>query len=169
MADFTSPEAADIAGTLMRPADEFVNDPTIEELWATQAYRYAETHFNLLQARAPAQLKLTNIDDQIYEDFHSDFPEFSLNPIVESELKSDAAKVKWREFCNRYKTLLNDFDTGTLLRIRAEDDYTEDNTIFVMRVQFFAVEIARNRSGKNDSVHARAKTLDNKASPPTNS
>lgn len=87
----------------------------------------------------------------------------------------------WRPFCNQFEGLVEDFNYGTLLRLDCEKDYTEENTIFGMpashggkyscktlqkcltsfflsfllsatRAQFFAIEIARNREGYNDSL-----------------
>ncbi|KAG7231967.1 hypothetical protein INR49_010050 [Caranx melampygus] len=52
-----------------------------------------------------------------------------------------------------YGNDVEDFNYGTLLRLDCEKDYTEENTIFATRVQFFAIEIARNREGFNDAVY----------------
>jgi hypothetical protein len=32
-------------------------------------------------------------------------------------------------------------------------EYTDENTILVTRIQFLAIEIARNRQGLNDSIY----------------
>jgi hypothetical protein len=47
----------------------------------------------------------------------------------------------------RYEKLLSDFNTGTLLRLDATDraGYDAQNVVVVPRIQFLAVEIARNR------------------------
>ncbi len=39
-----------------------------------------------------------------------------------------------------------------MLRLDSTGDYTEENSIVVTKVQFFAIEIARNREGDNDDV-----------------
>lgn len=39
----------------------------LEALWAEKAFSHAETHFNLLLAVDPRNLKLTPHDDQIYK------------------------------------------------------------------------------------------------------
>ncbi|NXY92112.1 PBDC1 protein, partial [Alcedo cyanopectus] len=69
---------------------------------------------------------------------------------------------KWRPFCLRFEGVVEDFNYGTLLRLDSRGDYTEDNTIFATRIQFFAIEIARNREGCNSSVYgsARAPAVD---------
>ncbi|KAG7263717.1 hypothetical protein CRUP_017688 [Coryphaenoides rupestris] len=58
----------------------------------------------------------------------------------------------WRPFCNQFEGVIEDFNYGTLLRLDCEKDYTEENTIFATRIQFFAIEISRNREGFNTPV-----------------
>lgn len=41
---------------------------------------------------------------------------------------------------------------ATLIRIDSNLDYSEENTSLVPRIQFFAIEIARNREGFNSKV-----------------
>lgn len=153
--EVTSPEAADVAGALFRPAEEYVNDAAVEGLWAVRAYHYAETHHKLLASITPTSLRLSKIDDRLLEHFRSAFPDFSLQPVVEEQLKSADAKVAWREFCNTYQGEVADFDTGTLLRLRCDLPYDSSNTILVARIQFYAIEAARNRSGLNDIVRLK--------------
>lgn len=50
-----------------------------------------------------------------------------------------------------------DYNFGTLIRSNASEDYTERNTMFITRIQFYAIEIARNRLGLNDAAHLLAK------------
>ncbi|NWX32950.1 PBDC1 protein, partial [Notiomystis cincta] len=64
---------------------------------------------------------------------------------------------KWRPFCLRFEGVVEDFNYGTLLRLDSRREYTEENTIFATRIQFFAIEIARNREGWNDEVFSSAK------------
>ncbi|NXK26336.1 PBDC1 protein, partial [Arenaria interpres] len=63
---------------------------------------------------------------------------------------------KWRPFCLRFEGLVEDFNYGTLLRLDCSQGYTEENTIFG-GIQFFAIEIARNREGCNSVVYGSAK------------
>lgn len=67
-------------------------------------------------------------------------------------MKDEGGKLAWREFCNTYEKSerLVDFNMGTLLRLDSRKEYDEDNTTIVPRVQFFAIEIARNREGENE-------------------
>ncbi|NXB39713.1 PBDC1 protein, partial [Eulacestoma nigropectus] len=64
---------------------------------------------------------------------------------------------KWRPFCLRFEGVVEDFNYGTLLRLDSRREYTEENTIFATRIQFFAIEIARNREGCNDEVFSSAR------------
>lgn len=77
--------------------------------------------------------------------------------IKEDELKSTKEKAKWRPFCERFKTLVEDYSFGTLLRSDAKDDYKEDNTMLVTRIQFYAIELARNKEGVNDILRKKFK------------
>ena len=40
-----------------------------------------------------------------------------------------------------------------MLRNNPKVEYTEKDTIFAMRMQFYAIEIARNRAGLNDWIY----------------
>lgn len=52
---------------------------------------------------------------------------------------------------------IEDYSFATLVRIDSQDEYSEANTILVTRIQFFCVEIARNREGYNDNIRTRFK------------
>ncbi|VDN09805.1 unnamed protein product [Dibothriocephalus latus] len=51
-----------------------------------------------------------------------------------------------------FEDVIEDFNQGTLLRLDANKGYDEANTCVVPRIQFLALEIARNRQGLNDRV-----------------
>lgn len=72
--------------------------------------------------------------------------------INEDELKSPQGKAKWRPFCDRFQKLVEDYNFGTLLRADSTKDYTQENSMLVTRVQFYAIELARNREGHNDAI-----------------
>ncbi|XP_020492627.2 protein PBDC1 [Labrus bergylta] len=137
---------------LSQRAEEYENDPRLEEMWAMKAYNHAEVYFNLISSVEPKFLKLTKLDDKIYTDFRETFKELDIKLLKVDDLKSEQAKETWRPFCNQFEGLIEDFNYGTLLRLDCEKDYTEENTIFATRAQFFAVEIARNREGYNNAV-----------------
>ncbi|ENN81939.1 protein PBDC1-like [Dendroctonus ponderosae] len=140
---------------LSRPAEEFENDQSVEALWAMRAYEHAEIYFNILCSVDPKILRLTPEDDLIYRLFREEFPKLDVQLIIEQELKSTKEKAKWRPFCEKFKTIVEDYSYGTLLRSDALKDYSEENTILVTRIQFYAVEIARNREGVNDVLRAK--------------
>ncbi|CAG9812810.1 unnamed protein product [Phaedon cochleariae] len=140
---------------LSRPADEFENDQSVETMWAIKAFEHAEIYFNILCSVDPKHLTLTSVDDIIYKIFRDEFPKYDITVINENELKSTKEKVKWRPFCEKFKTLVEDYSFGTLLRADSRGDYKEENTMLVTRIQFYAIEIARNREGVNDILRKK--------------
>lgn len=125
----------------------------IEKQFAVKAVMQAETYWGLLEKIPGSKLKLTKHDDLIFEQFLEAFPEFKdpakVANIDENEMKSVAGKAKWREFCEKFNEI-EDYNFGTLLRTKANEFYTQEGTIFVVRIQFYALEICRNRYGLND-------------------
>lgn len=59
---------------------------------------------------------------------------------------------KWRPFCESFKDVIEDYNFATLIRIDSTKDYSEENTIIVPRIQFYAIEIVRNREGHNKKI-----------------
>ncbi|KAG0375610.1 MAG: putative polysaccharide biosynthesis protein [Linnemannia gamsii] len=141
-------------------ADELEQLQEIEKQWAVKAMHHAETYFTLLQAMDGSKLKLTKIDDEIYVDFMSTFaPNVPKIDVLDEakDFKSPEMKEKWRNFINRYEGgKVTDYNFGSLLRIDASKEYSEENTMFVTRMQFLTIEIARNKAGLN-SVHCQRK------------
>ncbi|XP_066062431.1 protein PBDC1 isoform X1 [Chamaea fasciata] len=131
--------------------------PRVELAWAMKAHQHAHVYFNLISSVDPKFLKLTKADDRIYEEFRQTFRELRVDVLDPEELKSEPAKAKWRPFCLAFEGLVEDFNFGTLLRLDSRREYSEENTIFATRIQFFAIEIARNREGCNDHVYGRAR------------
>ncbi|CUA76149.1 Protein PBDC1 homolog [Saccharomyces cerevisiae S288c] [Rhizoctonia solani] len=135
----------------------------IEKQFAVKAVGHAQTYWQLLEAVPPKSLKLTKIDDEIYDDFLEQFPEYKANPsmvevIDENVLKSQENKQRWFKFMNAYEKKVQDYTFGSLLRMNVKEDYTEKNTMFVPRMQFYVFEIARNKLGMNDHVYDSAKS-----------
>merc|ERR1740129_2477516 len=60
-------------------------------------------------------------------------------------------KAKWREFGNEFKHV-DDFSFATLIRLNSSKDYEEVNSVIVTKIQFYAIELARNREGHNDQI-----------------
>ncbi|EZA48086.1 hypothetical protein X777_14195, partial [Ooceraea biroi] len=148
-----------IAGSsiLSRPADEFGNDPSVEAMWAIKAMEHAEVYFNILCSVDPKLLRLTPHDEQIRKAFRDVFPNMKVDKIDEDELKSPEGKAKWRSFCEQFKDIVEDYSFGTLLRADCTEDYSEKNSILTTRIQFYAIELARNREGLNDGIRGKYK------------
>ncbi|KAJ7704585.1 DUF757-domain-containing protein [Mycena rosella] len=134
----------------------------IEKQFAVKAVEQAQTYWNLLEKVDPKELRLTKIDDEIFEHTLATFPELAadghakLIKLDEEGMKSAAGKERWRGFIESYKKKVKDYNFGSLIRTDARQEYGESNTIFVTRIQFYAIEIARNRLGLNDAAHALA-------------
>ncbi|CAG60114.1 uncharacterized protein GVI51_H08701 [Nakaseomyces glabratus] len=130
------------------------NSEDIEKQFAVVAVEQAETYWKLITSIPGSKLRLTKLDDEIYELFMERFPEYKdierLRKFDEEELKNKVAKERWRQFANYFEKKVEDFNFGTLLRTDANAEYGQFTTCFVVRIQFYAFEIARNRHGLND-------------------
>ncbi|XP_010169698.1 protein PBDC1, partial [Antrostomus carolinensis] len=131
--------------------------PRVELAWAMKAHQHAQVYFNLISSVDPKFLNLTKVDDQIYEEFRKTFKDLKIDVLDPEDLKSEPAKEKWRPFCLGFEGVVEDFNYGTLLRLDCGKDYTEENSILATRIQFFAIEIARNREGWNNVVYSSAR------------
>lgn len=155
MDEAVSGEVVSVAHALSLPAESYGNDPDIEMAWAMRAMQHAEVYYKLISSVDPQFLKLTKVDDQIYSEFREHFEKLKIDVLDPEELKSELAKEKWRPFCLKFGGIVEDYNYGTLLRLDCSQGYTEENTIFAPRIQFFAIEIARNREGYNKAVYIR--------------
>lgn len=91
-----------------------------------------------------SKLRLTKFDDEIYEHLKKDFPEFDAKATIdEDEMKSKDGKEQWRTFINAYEKKIEDYNFGTVIRTNPKFEYDQENTIFAVRMQFYAIEIAR--------------------------
>ncbi|TFL07438.1 DUF757-domain-containing protein [Pterulicium gracile] len=135
----------------------------IEKQFAVKAVEHAQTYWNLLEKVEPKELKLTKLDDEIYDHTMTTFPELAEAPhsklvkLDEDWMKSADGKERWRKFMMEYEKKIKDYNFGSLIRTDATKEYGETNTIFVTRIQFYAIEIARNRLGLNAEAHEIAK------------
>ncbi|KAJ5389672.1 Protein PBDC1 [Penicillium cataractarum] len=129
----------------------------MEKQFAVKAVEHLMTYWAILEKVKGSQLRLTKMDDEIYDSFKADFPEFDpAAPLNEDEMKSKAGKEKWRNWINKFEKKIEDFNFGTIIRLRPDVEYDEDTTLFGVRMQFYAVEIARNRAGLNDWIYERS-------------
>jgi hypothetical protein len=120
------------------------------------------TYWSILEKIPGSKLRLTKIDDEIYEHFKKEFPDYDpKSTINEDEMKSKAGKDRWRNFVNQYENKVDDYNFGTLLRSNPAFEYSQDETIFgtahdhspwmefswfkttAVRMQFYALEILR--------------------------
>ncbi|CAI9733060.1 Hypothetical predicted protein [Octopus vulgaris] len=136
-------------------ADNYTNSKDIEYQWAMKCHDNADVHYSLISSLEPAYLHLSAFDEEIYKHFKSSFPDLIIDILNEDELKSESSKKKWREFCEEYKVDVEQYNFGTLLRLDSSKDYNPNNTTIVPRIQFLAIEIARNREGYNDGLRAK--------------
>ncbi|WFC95672.1 D-lactate dehydrogenase (cytochrome) [Malassezia brasiliensis] len=137
------------------------NLPEIEKQIAVRCVEHAQTYWNLLERIKGSKLRLTKYDDEIMAEFEAILPDVfgndqAVRVINEDDMKSAQGKTKWREFIAKYEKKVADFNFGTLIRTNASDEYTQTNTIFLTRFQFYVFEIARCRRGMNDWVHEQA-------------
>jgi hypothetical protein len=89
------------------------------------------TYWAILEKVRGSTLRLTKIDDEIYEHLKTDFPEFDpAKTINEDELKSKTGKERWRKFLMKYENKVDDYNFGTMLRISPKLEYGNDETIF---------------------------------------
>lgn len=137
-------------------AESADNLEDIEKQFAVVAVEQAETYWNLLTKVPGSKLRLTKHDEDIYETFINHFPEYKdperVRKFTEEDLKSKGAKEKWRTFCGLYEKKIEDYNFGTLLRTDSSKEYDQEDTIFVVRIQFYAFEIARNKHKLNDWI-----------------
>ncbi|KAI8947846.1 DUF757-domain-containing protein [Xylaria longipes] len=140
-------------------AENADNLEDIEKQFAVKAVQHLETYWAILQKVKGSALRLTKMDDDILEHLKTDFPEFDpAAAINEDEMKSKAGKERWRKFMIAYEKKVDDYNFGTMLRTKPNVEYDQDTTIFVPRMQFYAVEIARNRAGLNDWIYEKAQS-----------
>ncbi len=120
------------------------------------------TYWAILEKTRGSSLRLTKMDDEIYEHFRREFPEFDPRETInENKMKSKEGKERWRNFMMAYEKTVDDYNFGTMLRANPKFEYGEKETIFglqsvlrtdgnhsdfmnlAMRMQFYAIEIAR--------------------------
>ncbi|KAK4246563.1 hypothetical protein VTI28DRAFT_8373 [Corynascus sepedonium] len=138
-------------------AEEADNLEDIEKQFAVKVVQHMQTYWSILERVKGSSLRLTRLDDEIYEHLKKDFPEFDpAETIDEDKMKSKEGKERWRNFMMAYEKKVDDYNFGTMLRANPKWEYGKDETIFVPRMQFYAVEIARNRLGLNDWIYEQA-------------
>lgn len=132
----------------------------MEKQFAVKAVQHMTVYWSILEKMPGSKLRLTRLDDEIYEHFKKEFPDFDpAEELNEDTMKSKEGKEKWRNFSMVYEKgdqKIEDYNFGTMLRKSAKTEYGENETMFAVRMQFFAIEIARNRAGLNDWIYEQA-------------
>lgn len=68
------------------------------------AVNHAQTYWSILERRKGSELRLTRMDQEIYDHLMEVFPDFnSAVPLDEDEMKSQVGKEKWRLFMSKYE------------------------------------------------------------------
>lgn len=89
------------------------------------------TYWAILEKVKGSSLRLTKIDDEIYEHLKTAFPELDVSKdIDEDEMKSKTGKERWRTFMMAYEKKVDDYNFGTMLRINPKMEYGQEETIF---------------------------------------
>jgi hypothetical protein len=139
-------------------ADEAGNMEDMEKQFAVKVVQHMQTYWSILEKVKGSALRLTKMDDEIYTHLMLEFPDFDAAATInEDDMKSKTGKERWRKFMMAYEKKIEDYNFGTMVRNDAKAEYDEDTTIFVPRMQFYAIEIARNRRGLNDWIYEQAK------------
>ena len=132
----------------------------MEKQFAVKAVQHMMTYWSILEKMPGSKLRLTRMDDDILEHLHKDFPEFDpAETLNEDKMKSKEGKERWRNFMNVYEKgdkKVEDYNFGTMLRRDPKTEYGQDETMFAVRMQFYAIEIARNKAGLNDWIYEKA-------------
>ncbi|KAG6832865.1 hypothetical protein H0H87_012797 [Tephrocybe sp. NHM501043] len=131
----------------------------IEKQFAVKAVEQAQTYWNLLEKVAPRELKLTQLDQEIFDHTKELFPELFENDnaklikLDEDFLKSEDGKKKWRTFHAAYEKRVKEHNFGCLIRTDANEEYGEKSTIFGM---FNAALASNQRSTSQIRSHPNA-------------
>lgn len=144
------------------------NFEDMEKQFAVKTVQQMTVYWGILEKVPGSKLRLTRIDDEILDHLHREFPGFDpAETLDEDKMKSKEGKEKWRNFVMQYEkgeNKIEDYNFGTMLRKNPKMEYGEKETILVLRMQFFAIEIARNRAGLNDWIYEAAQKEKNGSS-----
>jgi hypothetical protein len=115
------------------------------------AVQHMTTYWAILEKVRGSSLRLTKMDEDIYEHLKKDFPEFDpAATIDEDEMKSKTGKERWRNFMMAYEKKIDDYNFGTILRSNPKWEYGQDETIFGKRMQMdFLSGIADSHSSQD--------------------
>ena len=90
-----------------------------------------QTYWSILERVKGSSLRLTRMDDDIYDHLKRDFPEFDpAETIDEDQMKSKEGKERWRNFMMVYEKKVDDYNFGTMMRSNPKFEYGREETIF---------------------------------------
>lgn len=93
--------------------------------------QHLEIYWSILERMRGSQLKLTKMDDEIYEHFRQEMPDFDPSATInEDEMKSKDGKARWRNFIMAYEKKIPDYNYGTMLRTNPKYEYGQNETVF---------------------------------------
>lgn len=94
-----------------------------------------QTYWSILEKIKGSSLRLTKMDDDIYNHLKEAFPKFDpAATIDENDMKGTTGKKLWRDFMMKYEKKIDDYNFGTMVRINPNVEYEEKTTIFGMTV-----------------------------------
>lgn len=103
----------------------------MEKQFAVKAVQHLETYWAILKRVRGSALRLTKLDDDIYEHLKTDFPEFDPAAVIDEDaMKSKAGKERWRKFLMAYEKKVDDYSFGTMLRNSPKVEYEQETTLF---------------------------------------
>ncbi|KAL6716565.1 hypothetical protein ACLMJK_006132 [Lecanora helva] len=95
------------------------------------AVQHMTTYWAILEKMKGSSLRLTKFDDDIFEHFKKEFPDFDPKETIDEEkMKSKEGKERWRNFMMAYEKTVDDYNFGTMLRSNPKFEYGEKETIF---------------------------------------
>ncbi|KAJ6437335.1 Protein PBDC1 [Purpureocillium lavendulum] len=101
----------------MDPMESMSGAPVPKDFNAEEAINMEETYWSILEKVKGSTLRLTKMDDDIYEHLKTDFPEFDAAATInEDEMKSKSGKERWRNFMMAYEKKIDDYNFGTMVR-----------------------------------------------------
>jgi len=121
-------------------------------------YKEAGVHFKLITAIKPSLLKLTKFDDEIMEVFRKIMPDLDVTSLEQSIFTADTEN-KWQQFYDHFEGKVDNMKKSSFLRTDCREMLCTENIIMVTRGQWLAIEITRNKEGKNDQFHDQWKEM----------
>ncbi|EFY91495.1 DUF757 domain-containing protein [Metarhizium acridum CQMa 102] len=129
-ANFNAEDAGNMEDVRQRNTPQLLTNH-MEKQFAVKVVQHMQTYWSILEKVKGSTLRLTKMDDEIYDHLKEAFPEFDPAATVdEDEMKSKEGKERWRNFMMAYEKKVDDYNFGTMVRNNAKAEYEENTTIF---------------------------------------